>query len=102
MCIRDRIKLARVPLDLGNHAARYLPALRLITEAGVVPSDLARRTANRALEQVADPLLKNLIGRQPDRVLVAFGLLELVDLRVRKGGIGAKVTALELAPIPSH
>src|SRR5450756_2589915 len=74
-----RIKLARVLLDLGNHAARCLPTLRLIAEIGVVPSNLARRTTNRALEQISDPLLKNLIGRQPDRVLVAFGLLELVD-----------------------
>ena len=76
--------------------------MRLIAEAGVVPSHLARRTTDRALEKVADPLLKNLIGRQPDRILVAFGLLELVDLRVREGGVGAKVTALELAPIPGH
>jgi hypothetical protein len=95
------IKLARVPLDLGHHAARYLPGLRLITEAGVVPPDLVRRTANRALEQVADPQLQNLIGRQPDRVLEPFGLLELVDLRVREGGIGAEVAALD-APIPGH
>jgi len=46
--------------------------------------------------------LKNLIGRQPDRVLVALGLLELIDLRICKAGIGAKVPALELAPIPGH
>ena len=57
------IKLAGVPLDLGHHPARTLPALRLLAEVGVVPSDLARRTPNRALEQVAYPLLKNLIGR---------------------------------------
>jgi hypothetical protein len=42
--------------------------------------------------------LKNLIGRQPDRGLVAFGLLELVDLRICKGGVGSEVAALELAP----
>jgi hypothetical protein len=76
--------------------------LRLIAEVGVVPSHLARRTTDRALEQVADLLLKNLIGRQPDRILELFVLQELVDLRVRKGGIGAKVTALELAPIAAH
>ena len=74
----------------------------MIAKAGVGPTDLTRRTANRVLEQVADPVLKNPIGRQPDRVLVAFGLQELVDLRICKGGIGAKVTALELAPIPGH
>ena len=48
------IKLARMPLDLGDYAARYLPALRLIAEVGVVPPDLARRTPNRALEQIRD------------------------------------------------
>jgi hypothetical protein len=42
-----RIKLARVPLDLYHHTARCLPTLRLIAEAGVVPSNLARR-ASRA------------------------------------------------------
>jgi hypothetical protein len=30
-----------VPLDLGHHPARCLPALRLIAEVGVVPPDLA-------------------------------------------------------------
>jgi hypothetical protein len=31
-----------------------------------------------------------------------FGLQELVDLRICNGRIGAKVTALELAPITGH
>lgn len=53
-------------------------------------------------EQIRDPLLKDLIGRQSDRILEAFGLQELVDLGVRKGGIGAEVAALELAPIAGH
>jgi hypothetical protein len=48
--------------------------LRLIAEAGVVPPDLDGRATNRALEQIRDPLLKNLIGGQPDRILEAFGL----------------------------
>jgi hypothetical protein len=39
---------------------------------------------------MADTLLQNTIGRQPARVLVAFGLQELVDLGVGKGGIGAE------------
>ena len=54
------------------------------------------------LEQVADPVLKNPIGRQPDRVLVAFGLQELVDLGVGKGGIGAEVAAKVSLPIAGH
>jgi hypothetical protein len=91
-----------VPLDLGHHAARCLPALCLIAKVGVVPADLARRTTNRALEQILDLLLKNLIGRQPDRVVVVFGLQELIDLWICKGRIGAKVTTLEPAPIAGH
>jgi hypothetical protein len=31
-----------------------------------------------------------------------FGLQELVDLRICKGGIGSEVAALELALIPGH
>ena len=44
----------------------------------------------------------DLIGRQSDRILEAFGLQERVDLRVRESGIGAEVAALELAPIAGH
>ena len=54
---------------------------------------------NRALEQIADTLLQNAIGRQPDRVLVAFGRQELVDLGVGKGGIGAEVAAEAALPV---
>ena len=57
---------------------------------------------NRALEQIADTLLQNAIGRQPDRVLVAFGRQELVDLGVGKGGIGAEVAAEVALPVAGH
>ena len=42
-----------MPLDLGHDAARHLPVLRPVAEAGVVPPNLDRRTADGALEQVA-------------------------------------------------
>ena len=45
-----RIKLAGVPLDLGHDAARRLPALRVIAEVGVVPSNLDGRATDRALD----------------------------------------------------
>src|SRR6476620_6964868 len=51
------IKLAGMPLDLGDHPARLRPACRLIAEVGVVASHLVRGAADRAFEQVADPLL---------------------------------------------
>src|SRR5258708_7941029 len=51
---------------------------------------------------MADTLLQNTIGRQPDRVLVVFGLQELVDLGVGKGGIGAEVAAEATLPVTGH
>jgi hypothetical protein len=36
------MKLAGVPLDLGHDTARFLPALRLIGEAGVVAARSAK------------------------------------------------------------
>src|SRR5260221_7609895 len=52
-----RIKLARMPLDFGDHPARLGPASSLIGEIGIEPKHLVRRSPNRALEQVADPIL---------------------------------------------
>lgn len=57
---------------------------------------------HRALEQIADTLLQNAVARQPDRVLVAFGLQELVDLGVGKSGIGAEVAAEVALPVAGH
>ena len=94
-----RIKLARMPLDLCHHTARHLPALRLIAEVGVKAADLMRRATDRAFERMSDPFLKNLIGRQADRVLVSFGFEELVDLGVSEGGIGAEVAAGLSVPV---
>src|ERR1022692_4811439 len=88
-----RIKVARMPLDLGDHPARLAPACRLIGEIGVVPPDIVRRSPNRTLEQVADPMLQDLVGRQPDRVFDPLRLQVLVDLWVREAGVGAEIDA---------
>jgi hypothetical protein len=56
------IKVARMPLDLGDHPARLGPASRLVGEVGRVSSDFVRRPPDQALEQIADPILKNLVG----------------------------------------
>ena len=56
------IEFTRVPLDLGNDAARGLPALRPIAEVGVVPSNLNGRPTDGALEQMSDPLLQDVVG----------------------------------------
>jgi hypothetical protein len=57
-----RIKLARKPLDFGDHPARMGPASCLMGEIGIEPTHLVRRSADRALEQVANPMLQDLIG----------------------------------------
>ncbi len=62
-----------MPLDFGNHPGRLGPACRLVGEIGVVLPDLVRRTTDRALEQVGDPVLQNLVGGQSDRILDPFG-----------------------------
>src|SRR5215472_5351247 len=84
-----------MPLDLGDDPARYLPACRLIVEVRVEPSDLDGRTPDRALKQVADPVLQDAVRREPDRILEPLGFEELVDIGIGKGGVGAKIEARE-------
>src|SRR6516225_9789410 len=91
-----------MPLDLGEDPARYLPACRLIVEVGVEPSDLDGRTPDRALEQVADPVLQDAVRREPDRILDPLGFEELVDIGIGKGGIGAEVEARDLAAVAPY
>jgi hypothetical protein len=62
-----------MPFDFGDHPARLGPASRLIGEIGVEPSDLARRSSDRTLEQMPDPVLENLIGWNADRILDPLG-----------------------------
>src|SRR4029077_8886365 len=72
------------------------PSLPPVAEGGVVPTHMVRRAPHRALQQVADPVLQDVVGGQPARVLVVFGLQELVG--VGKGGIGAEVAAEATLP----
>src|SRR6476620_7583117 len=68
------------------------------SQSTIAPSKAGIST-DRALEQMGDAFLKNLIGGEPDRVFVALRLQELVDLRVREGGIGAKEAAHLTVPV---
>jgi hypothetical protein len=86
-------------LDLGNHPARLGPACRLVGEIGVVPPDLVGRPSDRALEQIGNPVLQNLVRRQTDRIFDPLGFEALVDPRHGEGGIGAEVDAKDLALI---
>src|SRR5262249_26345343 len=58
-----RIKLAGMPFDFGDHPARLGPASRLIAGVGMEPTHLVRWSSDWALEQVADPMLQDLVGR---------------------------------------
>src|SRR5947199_58113 len=57
-----------MPLDLGDNPPRLGPGSGLIAEIGMEPAHMVRRSSDWAREQIADPALQNLVGRQPDRV----------------------------------
>src|SRR5260221_8452928 len=61
-----RIKFFGMPLDLGNHPARVAPASGLIAEARMTPAHIVRRSSDRTLEQIADPVLEDPVGRQSE------------------------------------
>ena len=63
---------------------------------------MKRRPPDRPPEQVADPLLQDAVGRKPDRILDPLRFEELVDIGIRKAGVGAEIEARDLAPIACH
>ena len=63
-------------------------------------SVLSRMPSVKPIRQVADPVLQDVVGGQPARVLVIFGLQELVG--IGKGGIGAEVAAEATLPVTGH
>src|SRR5690242_21228387 len=91
-----------MPLDLGHDVAWLVPALRLIAEAGVVASYLVRWSPDRALQQMSDLILQDLIGRQPDRVAGTLGFKKLVDLGIGEGCITPKIHMLHDTPVTSN
>src|SRR5262245_50024392 len=76
-----RIKLSGMPFDLRNHPARLGPASGLIAEVRMKPAHLVWRSPNRTLEQITDPVLEDLVGRQPDRP--ARSLIESYSVSAR-------------------
>jgi hypothetical protein len=63
----------------------------LVVEAGVGHDRLLGRTADRSRQQIADPPLQHLVGRQADGVVDVRRLQPLIDLRLGERGIGAEV-----------
>src|SRR3954453_18327791 len=82
--------------------ARLVPALRLIAEAGVITPYLMRWSPDRALQQMSDLVLQNLIGRQADRVAGTLGFEELVNLGIREGCVTSEIQMLHDAPVTSN
>src|SRR5437868_12298904 len=97
--MKPRVQFARMPLDLGHHTARLVPALRLTAETGEVAAHLMRRSSDRALEQVSDPVLQYPVGRQADRVADALSFEELVNLGIGEGSVAPKIETLHSAPV---
>ena len=81
------IQLTLVPLDFGHHPTRSRPTLGSWRRRWSV----LRRPPDRPRQQMANPSLEHVVGRQADRILDALLLQPLVDLRLGEGCIGAEV-----------
>src|SRR5262249_27124636 len=90
------ITLPGMPFDLRNHWARLGPASRLIAEARMTPAHIVRGSSDRTLEQIADPVLEDPVGRQADRIFDPLGFQELVDLRHGERCVSADTQELAL------
>ncbi len=82
-----------MPLDLGDDPALPVPRACLIAETGMEAPNVVGRAAEGTSEQMGDTFLKNRVGLKTDRVLVALGFQELVEVRQGKGGTPPKVAA---------
>ncbi len=76
------------------------PTLRPVAETAIEALDIVRWTPDRPFEQIGDARLKNLIGRQADRVLDARGLEVLIHAGLSESGVAAKGDALAARLIP--
>src|SRR6266487_1296406 len=61
------------------------------------PKHIVRWSSDCALEQVADPMLQDLVGRQADRIFDPLGFQELVNLRHGERCVSAEIDTRELA-----
>ena len=74
-----RVQLTRMPLDLGDDAAEFVPGRGLITEAGMIPANIIGRPADGAFQQMGDAALQHLVCGEPDGVAEVLGFEKLVD-----------------------
>jgi hypothetical protein len=52
---------------------------------------MERRTSDRTGQQVADDVLQNPIGREPDGLLDPLGLQVFIDIRIGEAGVGPEM-----------
>src|SRR3954464_8144232 len=88
-----------MPLDLGHDVARLVPALRLVAEAGVIAPYLVGWSPDRALQQISDLILQDLVGRKSDRVAGTLGFKKLVDLGIGESSVASEIQMLHNAPV---
>ena len=73
------VQLTRMPLDLGDDAAGFVPGRGLIAEAGMIPANIIGRPADGAFQQMGDAALQHLVCGEPDGVAEVLGFDKLVD-----------------------
>lgn len=73
-----REEFSRMELDLGHYPAGLRPALRPVTEAGVLANNVVRRSAGVALHQPADLFLQLGTTLDADGVVPALSLKQIV------------------------
>src|SRR4051812_28958182 len=88
-----------MPFHLGHDVARFVPALRLIAEAGVVTPYLVWRSPDRAFEQMSDLVLQDTIGRQANRVAGTLGFKKFIYFRIGEACVASEVQMLYNAPV---
>ena len=86
-------QLLRSGVLIGDYPARLGPGCGLIAEIGMEPAHLVRRSSDRALEQISDPVLQDPVHWQPDRVFDPLRFEKLVDLGHCKGRVSPEVDA---------
>jgi len=85
-----REQLSRVSLDLGDHATRSLPRLRLILEAVIEDLGLVWRATHRTRQKVLDFPLQHGVGLKATHVAITFFLQHSIQRRIGKRRIAAK------------
>lgn len=86
-----REQLARMPFDLGDHTARFVPGSRLILEVLVEALHLGQRRSSHGPGQpVRDLLSQDFVGWQPDGVEIARLFKVFLQVWHCIGGIGPK------------